>query len=60
MRSEDREDSEDRQVTWEGRGGDGGEEVAGEVQLHQVGEATEGRGINLANLAVREFQFLKI
>ena len=55
--SGDREDSE---VTWEGRGGDGGEKVAGEVQLHQVCEAAEGRGINLTNLAMREFEFLKI
>ena len=47
-------------LTWEGRGGHGGEEIAGEVQLHQVGQATEGRGVDLSNVAVWELQFLEV
>ena len=44
----------------EGGGGDGGEEVAGELELDEVGEPAEGGGVDLADLAGGEVEPLEV
>lgn len=48
------------QRTREGGCGDGGEQVAGQVELDEVGEAPEGGGVDLADVAVGQVQPLQV
>ena len=47
-------------LTSEGGGGYGGEEVAGELELDEVGEPAEGGGVDLADLALCEVEPLEV